>query len=194
MSDSDSTRPAEAAIEEAFRKIIRAIGEDPQREGLRETPTRIARMYQELFQGTTVDPRGVLKVEFREDYHGLVTLGDISFYSMCEHHFLPFFGVAHVGYLANGRVVGISKLARLVEILSRRAQLQERLTNQIADALNDSLHPSGVGVVVEAHHLCLEMRGIQKPGARMVTTTWRGDLAAEPVQRAFLEAVRASRV
>lgn len=194
MSESDPSHPAETIVEEAFRKIIRAIGEDPQREGLRETPSRIARMYGELFQGTSVDPRSVLSVEFQEDYHGLVTLTDIGFYSMCEHHFLPFYGVAHVGYLANGRVVGISKLARLVEILSRRIQLQERLTNQIADVLDESLHPSGVGVVVEAHHLCLEMRGIQKPGARMVTTTWRGDLAAEAVQRTFLEAVRASHV
>jgi GTP cyclohydrolase I len=194
MSKSEGSFPAQSSIEDAFRTIIQAIGEDPQREGLRETPTRIACMYRELFKGMTTDPRSVLTVEFEEDYHGLVTLAAIPFYSMCEHHFLPFYGEAHVGYLANGRVVGVSKLARVVEILARRVQLQERFTNQIADALSDSLQPAGVAVVVEAHHLCLEMRGIQKPGARMVTSTWRGDLVAEPMQRSFLETIRGSHV
>lgn len=193
MPEPESSPLSQSAVEDAFRAIIRAIGEDPQREGLIGTPARIARMYGELFRGTTVDPRSVLSVEFDEDYHGLVTLADIAFSSMCEHHFLPFSGVAHVGYLANGRVVGISKLARLVDVLARRAQLQERLTDQIADVLDDALHPSGVGVVVEAHHLCLEMRGAQKPGARLITMAWRGDLVAEPAQRSFLEVIRATR-
>ena len=193
MPESEPPFPSLITIEEAFRTLIRAIGEDPEREGLRGTPTRIACMYRELFHGTAIDPRSVLNVEFEEDYHGLVTLTDIPFYSTCEHHFLPFHGLAHVGYLTKGRVVGVSKIARVVEILARRLQLQERLTNQIADTLNDSLQPAGVGVVVEAQHLCLEMRGIQKPGARMVTAAWRGELAAESAQRSFLEMIRGPR-
>ncbi len=162
-------------IEEAVRAIIAAIGENQSREGLVETPRRIAEMYGELFEGLSQDPREVLQVTFEaEKHHEMVILKDIPFYSLCEHHFLPFHGVAHIGYIPEGAIVGISKLARAVEILARRPQLQERLTTQIADAIMEVLEPQGVGVVIEAQHLCVTMRGIKKPGSVVVTSANRG--------------------
>lgn len=161
-------------IRRAVTDILRAIGEDPDREGLVGTPARIAEMYAELFRGLEEDPREVLRVGFEEGHQEMVILRDIPFYSMCEHHFLPFFGVAHVGYIPRGRVVGISKLARVVEILARRPQLQERLTSQIADTIVEGLDPEGVGVVIEAEHFCMTMRGIKKPGSKIVTSAMRG--------------------
>jgi len=162
-------------IEQAIRTIIEAIGEDPTREGLIETPRRVAEMYAELFEGLNQDPREVLQVAFETEKHQeMVILKDIPFYSMCEHHFLPFHGVAHIGYIPEGAIVGISKLARAVEILARRPQLQERLTGQIADAIMEAVKAQGVGVVVEAEHLCMTMRGIKKPGSIVVTSANRG--------------------
>lgn len=145
-------------------------------EGLADTPRRIADMYLELFSGVGVDPSGLLNVQFNEDHEELVILKDIPFYSMCEHHFLPFHGTAHVGYLPNGAIVGLSKLARAVEIFARRPQVQERLTSQIADSIEAALNARGVGVVIEAEHLCMTARGVRKPGARMVTSALRGRL------------------
>ncbi|HEV2406036.1 MAG TPA: GTP cyclohydrolase I FolE [Ktedonobacterales bacterium] len=164
----------DAALRKAVREIIRAVGEDPDREGLRETPRRVAAMYAEVFAGLRLDPADVLRVGFEEGHQELVLVKDIPFYSMCEHHFLPFHGVAHVGYIPNGRVVGLSKLARALEILARRPQLQERLTSQLADAVMQTLEPAGVAVVVRAEHLCMTMRGIRKPGSMTVTSAMRG--------------------
>jgi len=163
-----------AKIAEAVRQIIAAIGEDPQREGLAETPRRIAAMYADLFSGLDRDPLEVLRSGFREENDGPVILRDIPFYSLCEHHLLPFYGVAHVGYIPNGRLVGISKIARALDILARRPQVQERLTRQLADCILEALNADGVGVVLEAEHLCLSMRGAHKPGARVVTSAVRG--------------------
>jgi GTP cyclohydrolase I len=151
-------------VRDAVRRVIEAIGEDPSREGLAETPRRIADMYGELFSGLHRDPREVLSTGFQESHRDMVILKNIPFYSLCEHHFLPFHGQAHVGYVPNGRIVGASKIARAVDILARRPQLQERLTGQIADAIIESLSPDGVAVVIEAEHLCMTMRGVQKPG------------------------------
>jgi GTP cyclohydrolase I len=163
-----------ATIRKAVREIIRAVGEDPTREGLRDTPRRVADMYAEVFSGLLQDPADVLRVGFEEGHQELVLVRDIPFYSMCEHHFLPFHGVAHVGYIPNGRVVGLSKLARALEILARRPQLQERMTSQLADAIMTTLEPAGVAVVVKADHLCITMRGIRKPGSLTVTSAMRG--------------------
>jgi len=161
-------------IRKAILEILLAIGEDPGREGLVGTPARVAQMYEELFCGLSQDPTEVLRVGFEENHREMVILKDIPFYSMCEHHLLPFHGQAHVGYIPKGRVVGISKIARLVETLARRPQLQERLTGQVADCIMDSIEPSGVGVVIEAEHLCMTMRGIRKPGSLVVTSANRG--------------------
>ncbi len=166
----------EARIKEAITSIIRAIGEDPGREGLVGTPGRIAEMYAELFMGLGKDPREELSVSFEEGHREMVVVKDIPFYSMCEHHLLPFYGVSHIGYIPNseGRVVGASKLARVVEIVAKRPQIQERMTTQIADAITDAIRPDGVAVVVQAEHLCMIMRGIKKPGSAMVTSALRG--------------------
>ena len=164
----------DAALRKAVREIIRAVGEDPDREGLRETPRRVAAMYAEVFAGLRLDPADVLRVGFEEGHQEMVLVKDIPFYSMCEHHFLPFHGVAHVGYIPNGRVVGLSKLARALEILARRPQLQERLTSQLANVIMSTLEPAGVGVVIAAEHQCMTMRGIRKPGSRTVTSAMRG--------------------
>jgi len=161
-------------IRRAVEEIILAIGEDPTREGLVRTPQRVAQMYAEVFQGLKQDPSEVLRIGFDENHQEMVIIKDIPFYSMCEHHLLPFHGKAHIGYIPRGRVVGISKLARAVEILARRPQLQERLTSQLADCIMDTLRPSGVGVVIEAEHLCMTMRGIRKPGSVVVTSANRG--------------------
>jgi GTP cyclohydrolase I len=177
-------------IARAVREIIEAIGENPGREGLLETPERIGRLYAELFSGLTQDPLDVLRRSFDEEHKEMVILKDIPFYSLCEHHFLPFHGSAHVGYVPEGRIVGVSKLARVVDILARRPQLQERLTSQVADAIMEGLHPDGVAVVIEAEHLCMTMRGVQKPGARMITSAIRGGFRRRGVTRSeFLSLV-----
>jgi GTP cyclohydrolase I len=180
-------------IERALREIIEAIGEDPSREGLLDTPGRVARMYVELFEGLRTDPTEYLKVGFEAGHDEMVILRDIPFYSICEHHFMPFHGRAAVGYIPDGRVVGLSKLARLVEGYARRPQLQERLTSQVADALMDTLEPDGVAVVIEAEHLCMTQRGVKKPGARMITSATRGTFRQNEVTRSeFLSLVRGS--
>lgn len=180
-------------IKAAVREIIEATGDDPQREGLLDTPRRIADMYGEIFAGLWQDPREFLAVTFNEAHDEMVILKDIPFYSLCEHHFMPFHGVAHVGYIPEGRVVGISKIARVVEAFAKRPQLQERLTAQIADCILDALQPDGVAVVVEAEHVCMTMRGVKKPGSRMVTSAVRGHFKERSVSRSeFLALVRSN--
>jgi GTP cyclohydrolase IA len=161
-------------IERAVREILAAVGEDPDREGLRETPQRVARMYAELFRGLHQDPREHVQKFFAEKYDEIVLVRDITFESMCEHHLLPFMGRAHIGYLPAGKVIGLSKLARVVEVVSRRPQVQERMTEQIADLLVNELGAKGVGVVVEATHSCMTIRGIRKPGSLCVTSAMKG--------------------
>jgi GTP cyclohydrolase IA len=178
-------------IESAVRSILEAAGEDPGREGLRDTPARVARMYQEIFSGLNADPRDELSTTFAAEQAEMVIVRDIPFYSMCEHHLLPFHGLAHVGYLPKGRIVGLSKIARLVETLSRRPQVQERLTGQIADTFCEVLDPLGAGVVIEAEHLCMTMRGIKKPGSKTITSALRGVFRDSPETRSeFLANVR----
>lgn len=171
-------------IQAAVREILLAVGEDPEREGLRNTPQRIAAAYTEIFGGIVEDPALLLRVGFDEGHDEMVILRDIPFYSVCEHHLLPFHGVAHVGYIPNGRIVGISKLARIVDVLARRPQVQERFTCQIADTLMVGVEPDGVAVAVEAEHLCISMRGARKPGSRMITSAVRGTFASQGVTRA----------
>ncbi|MGB8362424.1 MAG: GTP cyclohydrolase I FolE [Acidimicrobiia bacterium] len=172
-------------IEKAVGEIIEAIGEDPQREGLLETPQRVARFYAEVFDGLHTEPGDVIDAFFgAEHYQEIVMVRDIPFYSMCEHHFVPFHGQAHVAYMPQGRVTGLSKLARLVEAFARRPQMQERLTAQVADCLSDRLDPLGVMVVIEAEHLCMSMRGVRKPGATTVTSAVRGIIEKNPATRA----------
>ncbi len=178
-------------IAAAVRLILAAIGEDPDREGLLETPRRVADMYEEILAGIGRDPRPFLAVTFEEHHKEMVVLRDIPLFSLCEHHLLPFHGVAHIGYIPRGRIVGLSKLARLTDLLSKRLQVQERLTSEIADALVDGLQPVGCGVVLEAEHLCMAMRGIQRPGARMVTSAMRGGFRENASTRAeFLAIIR----
>ena len=172
-----------AKIEKAVASIIEAIGENPKREGLVGTPRRIAEMYAEVFEGIYEDPGEELRVGFEEGHQEMVILKDIPFYSMCEHHFLPFHGLAHVGYIPSGRVVGASKIGRVVEILAKRPQLQERLTTQIANTIVKVLEPKGVGVVIEAEHLCMTMRGVKKPGSNIVTSAMRGLFQKNPLTR-----------
>jgi GTP cyclohydrolase I len=171
-------------IERAVREILLAIGEDPDRESLSETPARVARMYAELFEGLHGDPGRHLKKVFTEQYDELVLVRDISFNSMCEHHLLPFIGKAHVGYLPRGKVTGLSKLARVVEEISRRPQVQERMTHQIADLINSDLDPKGVIVILEAEHTCMTIRGVRKPGSLTVTSAVRGLFKSNPSSRA----------
>lgn len=183
-----------ARIEAAVREMLAAIGDDPDREGLVDTPRRVAAAYAELFSGLAEDPRRYLETTFDEDHHEMVVLRDIPFASMCEHHLLPFTGWAHVGYIPKGRIVGLSKLARLVEGYARRPQTQERLVSQIADALVEKLRPVGCGVVVEASHSCMTIRGVQKPGATMVTSAMRGSFRTRAETRGeFLSLVAATR-
>ena len=180
----------QARIKNAVNELLLAIGDDPEREGLLETPRRIAEMYTEIFSGMHTDPAEYLKVGFEVAHDEMVLLRNIPFYSMCEHHFLPFHGEAHVGYVPDGRVVGISKLARVVEGFARRPQIQEQLTSQIANAIMDALQPDGVAVVIEAEHLCMTMRGVKKPGSRMVTSAMRGRFKESALTRAeFLSLV-----
>ena len=167
LTPSDGSQPVEAAV----RQILLEMGEDPDREGLAATPTRVRRMYRELTAGYWVDPdRLVNNAIFDVDYSEMVVVKDIAFYSLCEHHLLPFFGTAAVAYIPSGRVIGLSKIPRIVEMYSRRLQVQERMTKQIADFLMDRLQPKGVGVVIEASHLCAVMRGVRKPGTIMTTS------------------------
>jgi GTP cyclohydrolase I len=176
-------------IKAAVRLLLEAIGEDPNREGLRETPERVARMYEEIFGHGEEDPRESLSKQFNEDHHEVVLVKDIPFFSMCEHHLMPFFGKAHVAYIPNGHVVGISKLARVVESFARRPQVQERMTGQIADLINEELNPKGVAVVCEAVHTCMTMRGVKKPGATVVTSAMRGAFESRSRTRSELMAL-----
>ena len=162
------------AIQRAVRTILEAVGEDPDRPGLRETPRRVARMYAEMFGGLHEDPRGALGKFFTEKYDEIVLVKDISFHSMCEHHMLPFMGKAHIGYAPHGKVIGLSKLARVVDIVARRPQVQERMTEQIADLLMEELGAKGVAVVIEATHTCMTIRGVKKPGSLCVTSAMKG--------------------
>ncbi len=173
-------------IERAVREILCALGEDPDREGLLETPKRVARMYGELFRGLHEDPRQHLQKFFTEKYDEIVLVRDINFNSMCEHHMLPFMGRAHIGYLPNGRVVGLSKLARVVESVARRPQVQERMTETIADLLVSELNVRGVAVVIEAVHTCMTVRGVRKPGSVCVTSAIKGAFRNNPSTRAEL--------
>jgi GTP cyclohydrolase I len=183
-------RPPRAGVDleraaAAVRELLLAVGEDPDRPGLRETPSRVARAYAETFAGLWQDPSDILATTFDEDHDEMVLVKDIPMYSTCEHHLVPFHGVAHIGYIPgeDGRVTGLSKLARLVEVYARRPQVQERMTSQIADALADVLKPRGVLVVIEAEHLCMAMRGIRKPGSTTVTSAVRGIFRDNPATR-----------
>ena len=191
MSELVDRDRAEAAV----RELLLALGEDPDREGLRETPRRVAAAFEETFGGRDVNLPKLLAVGFEEGHDEMVILRDIPFFSTCEHHLMPFHGIAHVGYVPNGRVVGLSKLARLVDAVARRPQLQERLTAQIADIIESSLQTQGVGVAVEAEHLCMQMRGIKKPGSRMLTSAMRGSFRDQVETRAeFLSLVGTQRL
>lgn len=172
------------AIEGAVRTILRAVGEDPDRPGLLDTPRRVARMYKEMFSGLHLDPARHLKVTFPEEYDELVLVRDIRFTSMCEHHLLPFSGVAHVAYLPKGHVTGLSKIARVVEEVALRPQVQERMTQTIADLVQGQLESSGVAVVIEAEHSCMSIRGIRKPGSLTVTSALRGTFRTNAASRA----------
>jgi GTP cyclohydrolase I len=172
-------------IEKAVHEILAAIGEDPDREGLRDTPKRVARAYAEFFAGLHMDPAEILATTFNIEHEEMVLVKDIPFYSTCEHHLVPFHGTAHIGYIPSqdGRVTGLSKLARLVELYARRPQVQERLTTQIVEALMEHLEPAGAIVVIECEHMCMSMRGVRKPGAKTVTSAVRGQLR-NPATRA----------
>jgi GTP cyclohydrolase I len=172
------------AIEAAVRTILEAVGENVERDGLLDTPARVARMYEELFSGLRLDPSRHLETTFPEDYDEIVLVRDIPFTSMCEHHLLPFTGVAHVGYLPNGRVVGLSKLARVVEEVARRPQVQERMTQTVADMLEKRLGTKGAAVVIESEHSCMALRGVRKSGTLTVTSSLRGIFRTSPASRA----------
>jgi GTP cyclohydrolase I len=173
----------EKKIEKAVREILSAVGEDLERDGLKDTPARVARMYGELLAGMREDPGIHLEKVFHENYDEIVLLRDIPFYSLCEHHLMPFIGSAHVAYLPSGMILGVSKLARIVDCFARRLQTQERLTMQIADCLMNNLKPMGVAVVLEAAHSCMTIRGIKKPGSMMVTSAVRGRFRKDPRSR-----------
>jgi GTP cyclohydrolase I len=195
-TDASETRPRvdQAEVQRLVRQLLVAIGEDPERDGLIETPARIARMYDEVFAGLDEDPVTILSTSFEEAFDEMVILREIPFYSMCEHHFMPFHGEAHVGYLPSGKIVGLSKIARAVETFARRPQVQERLTGQIADCIADVLGAKGVGVVIEAEHTCMTMRGVRKPGAKMVTSAMRGRFNSDVnTRQEFLGLIRPGR-
>ncbi|RKP48798.1 GTP cyclohydrolase I FolE [Cohnella endophytica] len=178
-------------VEHHIREILKLIGENVEREGLLETPARVTRMYEEIFAGYAVDPRDVLGVTFDEQHEELVIVKDIVYYSQCEHHMAPFFGKAHIGYIPSGKIAGLSKLARLVEAITRRLQVQERITSQIADILEEVLQPHGVMVVVEGEHLCMCARGVKKPGSKTVTSGVRGQFRQSAALRSeFLELLK----
>lgn len=181
MNESFRERAVREIRESAVRTLLGTIERDPYREGLQDTPKRVAKMYAEIFSGYSEDPKNILSTTFNdEDHHEMVIVKDITFYSHCEHHMVPFFGKAHIGYIPNGSVVGISKLARLVECFARRLQIQERLTSQIADSIMEVLHPLGVAVVIEAEHMCMTMRGAKAPGTKTMTAGMRGVFLTEP--------------
>jgi GTP cyclohydrolase I len=182
-------------FEAAIRKILQEIGENPDRQGLVDTPKRIEKMYLELTRGYREDPEKLINSAlFDVDYDEMVVVTHIDFYSLCEHHMLPFFGVAHVGYIPKGKVVGLSKIPRIVDMYARRLQVQERMTAQIANVLNDQLKPDGVGVVIEGYHMCMSMRGVQKEKAKMITSTLLGSYRNDPATRTeFLELIRSER-
>ncbi len=184
MQHNQSNSVDHERIERAVLEILEAVGENPQREGLQGTPQRVARMYAELLEGMDHEPAEYLGSIFHETYDEVVLLKDIPFYSVCEHHLMPFIGKAHVAYLPDGKVLGISKLARVVDAFARRLQLQERLTDQIADFLMTQLSPQGVSVVLEASHSCMTIRGARKPGSTMVTSAIRGIFKKDPRSRA----------
>ena len=172
-------------LKAAVREMLIAVGEDPEREGLRETPDRVARMYEEIFAGLHKDPRDDVKVFQEESHEEMVVVKNIPLYSVCEHHLLPFIGEAHVVYIPRkGKVMGLSKIARIVDTVAKKPQLQERLTSQIADILMETINPIGVGVIVEAEHLCMTMRGIRKPGSRTITSALRGNIKTDARTRA----------
>jgi GTP cyclohydrolase I len=192
MSDSGFDLPR---IERAVREILLAVGEDPDRDGLQETPARVARALNEQFSGLRLDASDVLTTVFDADHEEMVLVRDIEMYSTCEHHLVPFFGRAHVGYIPNekGQITGLSKLARLVDVYARRPQVQERMTSQIADALMATLEPRGVIVIIEAEHLCMSMRGVRKPGAKTVTSAVRGMFLSSESTRAEAMSLLADR-
>ena len=180
---SENRKVDVAKIAKAVKEILLAVGEDIEREGIKGTPERVARMYAELLSGMGEDPKQHLRSVFTENYDEIVLLRDIPFYSICEHHLMPFIGSAHVAYLPAGVVLGVSKLARIVDCFARRLQVQERLTDQIADFIMESLKPRGVAVVLEASHSCMTIRGIKKPGSIMVTSSLRGIFKRDPKSR-----------
>ncbi|WP_141786751.1 GTP cyclohydrolase I FolE [Ornithinicoccus hortensis] len=184
-----------ARIAAAVREILIAVGEDPDRDGLRDTPARVARSYAELFSGLVQRPEQVLTTSFDVGHSEMILVRDIEMFSLCEHHLVPFHGVAHVGYIpgADGRVTGLSKLARLVDVFARRPQVQERLTSQIADAIEEHLGPQGALVVIEAEHLCMSMRGVRRPGARTITSAVRGQLRNPATRAEAMSLVMADR-
>lgn len=178
-------------IEEGVRLILEGIGDDPNREGLLGTPDRIARMCEEIYAGLEMNPKDLLSCTFAAENNEMVLEKDITFYSTCEHHLMPFFGKAHIAYIPDGKVVGISKLARTLEVFAKRPQIQEQLTAQVADALMEYLNPKGVMVMIEAEHLCMSMRGVKKPGSRTMTYVARGEFAEnEMLQNRFFQMVK----
>jgi len=183
------------SMEEAVRTILQNIGEDPDRQGLEKTPHRVAKMYKEVTRGYSESPENLInQAHFDVEYDEMVVVTNIDFYSLCEHHMLPFFGVAHVGYIPEGKVVGLSKIPRIVEMFARRLQVQENMTHQIADVLNKHLQPDGVGVVIEGYHMCMMMRGVQKQKAKMITSSLIGSFKEDPKTRTeFLELIRSER-
>ena len=196
--DDDDEPPARAVVDldrirTAVREILIAVGEDPDREGLLETPDRVARMYAELFSGLHADPREHLRKTFNVKHDEMVVQKDIDFSSVCEHHLLPFMGKAHIAYLPSGKVVGLSKLARVVEVVSHRPQVQERMTEEIADLVMTELEARGVGVILEATHTCMTIRGVRKPGTICITSAMRGGFKTNPATRAELMALIGSR-
>jgi GTP cyclohydrolase I len=183
-------------IEEAVRNILVEIGEDPERQGLVDTPFRVAKMYKEVTTGYQADPYKIINnAIFDVDYDEMVVVANIEYYSLCEHHMLPFFGVVHVGYIPKGKVVGLSKIPRIVDMFARRLQIQEKMTTQIANLLNETLQPDGVGVVVEGQHMCMMMRGVQKDKAKMITSAMLGSFRDdEKTRNEFLSLIRSPRV
>ena len=183
------------SMETAVRTILQNIGEDPDRQGLEKTPYRVAKMYKEVTSGYNESPENLInQAHFDVEYDEMVVVTNIDFYSLCEHHMLPFFGVAHVGYIPEGKVVGLSKIPRIVEMFARRLQVQENMTHQIADVLNNHLQPDGVGVVIEGYHMCMMMRGVQKQKAKMITSSLIGSFKEDPKTRTeFLELIRSER-
>jgi GTP cyclohydrolase IA len=193
LSDPHSDRPSQQEAEDAVRVLLRWAGDNPAREGLIDTPARVAKSYRELFAGYDMDPEDVLGRTFEEvaGYDDMVLVRDIPFYSHCEHHMVPIIGKAHVAYLPNGRVLGLSKIARVVEIFGRRLQTQETMTAQIATAIDETLRPRGVAIMIEAEHMCMAMRGVQKQGSTTLTTRFTGSYKVDPAEQArFMTLVR----